>query len=51
MVLTQKQSHMVLFNGTEQSPETNVCTYGQLIYNKGRKNTQREKTFSSLSGA
>ena len=42
---------MVLFNGTEQSPEINVCTYGQLIYNKGRKNTQWAETFSSLRGA
>jgi len=31
-------------NGTE-GPEINPHTYGQLIFNKGGKNTQREKVF------
>ena len=31
-------------NGTER-PEINPHTYGQLIFNKGGKNTQWEKVF------
>ena len=27
-------------NGTEQSPEINLCTYGQLFYDKGGKDIQ-----------
>ena len=32
------------------SPEI-PCTYGKLIYDKGRKTTHGEKTVSSISGA
>lgn len=31
-------------NGTEQSPELNPGIYGQIIFNKEAKNTQRENS-------
>ena len=34
-----------------ESPETNPCTYSQLIYDKGGKDIQGEKIVSSISGA
>ena len=38
-------------NGTEDSPEINPHTYSQLIFNKGGKLYNGEKTVSSASGA
>ena len=37
-----KHQHMDQWNRMK-NPEINPCTYGQLIYNKGCKNTQRRK--------
>ena len=33
-----------------ESPETNPCIYGQMIYNKGAKNIQWERIVSSING-
>ena len=33
-----------------ESPEINQSTYGQVIYNKGVKNIQWERTVSSMNG-
>ena len=51
MVLAQKQTDRSMEQDRKQ--EINPCTYGQLIYNKGGKNTvyNGEKTVSSISGA
>ena len=34
-----------------ESPEKNTCTYSQLIYEKGNKNTNGGKTVSSVSAS
>lgn len=34
-----------------ESPAINPCTYSQLIFDMGAKNTQWEKTVSSSNGA
>ena len=34
-----------------ESPEINLCIVGQLIYDKGGKTIQWEKTVSSINGA
>ena len=47
MLLAQKQIDQ--WNGTG-SPETDPCSYGQLIYEKVGKNIQWERTISSTKG-
>ena len=47
-VLPQRNTKI---NGTEKSPEIDLCTHGQLIYNRRDKNIQWGKTDSSISGA
>ena len=42
MVMVQKQPHTDQWNRME-SPETDQCTYSQLIYDKGGKNIQWRK--------
>ena len=42
MVMVQKQPHTDQWNRME-SPETEQCTYSQLIYDKGGKNIQWKK--------
>ena len=49
MVLTQSRN-IAQWDRIE-IPEINSCTYGQLIYDKEGKNTNEEKTVSSISGA
>ena len=41
--------YIALWNRTT-SPETNPCIYDQLIYDKGAKNIQWERTVSSING-
>ena len=41
MVLGQKTNTQI--NGTEESPEINLCTYSQLIYSEGARIYNREK--------
>ena len=48
-VLVQKQKHRSI--DRVENPEINPHTYDQLIYNKGGKQTQWEKTVSSIIGA
>ena len=47
----QKNRHKDWWNLWIERPEINLCTYGQLIYDKEGKNTQQRKDYFFNSGA
>ena len=49
MVLAQKQKYRSMEQ--DRKPRINPCTYGYLIFDRGGKNIQWDKTVSSKNGA